>query len=175
MDKRTRSYIWKKIRSKEPLTCCFHYLQPVVVCLFAFCNALIRHVGSVLQLFVPPGVFYASTWPGVNQQFRNRCSTALQILVFTRENSTKEIVNTFLPDWQTRLLHLHWIRPNGHLSSITDALKSTNLSVSLAWIMSGSWTFMEIHMFTNTLEKGRKENEAQVEISLARYRNLIHL
>ena len=34
---------------------------------------------------------------------------------------------------------------------------------------------MEIHMFTNTLEKGRKENEAQVEISLARYRHLIHL
>lgn len=30
---------------------------------------------------------------------------------------------------------------------------------------------MEIHIFTNTLEKGKKENEAQVDISLARYLN----
>lgn len=34
---------------------------------------------------------------------------------------------------------------------------------------------MEIHIFTNTLEKGKKENAAQVEFSLARYRNLIYL
>lgn len=116
-----------------------------------FCNALIRREGSVLQFFVSAGAFYASTWPGVNRQFRNRCSTTLQILVFTRENSTKESVNTFLPDWQTRLVHLHWIRPNGHLSSITDALKSLCfVSVNYEWfihVMSdGKFIFLRIRL-----------------------------
>lgn len=31
--------------------------------LIHFCDTLIWREGSVLQLFLPPGAFYASTWP----------------------------------------------------------------------------------------------------------------
>lgn len=166
MDKRTRSYTCKRVQSKEPLTFCFHYLQHVVYLLLQHLNP----PRGISFTALPPGAFYASTWPGVNRRFRNRCSTTLKILVFTRENSTKESVNTFLPDWQTRLLHLHWIRPNGHLSSIWCVKIDKSLcfvSVNYEWIVDvyGNSYFYEYAW------KREKENETQVEISLARYRD----